>query len=202
MLAADGPNLQSFADFLDGTSATVRRVEISIDETPNGPFLVIAPPEVEKIYWSLSDIRAVPDQAARDTTILALAGDAVSRLVVTDTETRAIIAARCKNLKKRPSVENKRRLLGWSIGALASVALIVFVLVPITADQLAEYLPPGGEKALGDATFEQIRTALSDSDILPVTICNNPVGVDALQEMQTRLAADIDLPYPLIVHVS
>ncbi len=200
-VSGQAPVFHSFADFLDGSSALVRRSAIEIEETPSGPVLVISPPEQTARNWPLQDIRLVPDQAGRDTMLLSLKGDAISRLSVSDEAAQAIITARCANLKKRPAVENRGRLLIWSIGAIASVALIVFVLVPVIADQLAEFLPPRGEQALGDATFEQIRTAISDNDFLPIEICENPAGVTALGRMQARLENQVDLPYPLKVHV-
>jgi len=179
----------------------VRRVEMSIRETAGGPALMISPPEVEPLNWPLGDIRLVPDQAAKDCVILALSGDPLSRVVISDEETRRIIAARCPNLGKRPVVKKRGRLLGWSVGAVASVALIIFGLVPLLADQLAEFLPPNGERALGDATFEQVRKALAVSDAIPVSICENPAGLAALAKMQARLDDQVDLPYPLKVHV-
>ncbi|MEE9388050.1 MAG: M48 family metallopeptidase [Paracoccaceae bacterium] len=200
-VGGESPKMQSFANYFDGYSAVVRRVEIAIDDTSDGAFLVVSPPEVEALYWRLDDIRVVPDQAANDTIILAYKGDRVSRLSISDEETRRIITARCPNLHKRPTVENRGRLAVWSFGAVASVALIIFGLVPLLADQLAEYLPPKGEQALGDATFEQIRAALSETDLFPVTICENPDGVAALDKMQARLSDQVDLPYPLTVHV-
>jgi len=200
-VGGEDPVMRAFADYFDGSSAAMLRVEISVDETLSGPCLTISLPEAATLYWPLDDIRMLPDQAARDTTILALAGDPVSRLVLSDTETRRIIAARCENLRKRPVIANRGRLFGWSLGAIASVALIIFVLVPLMADQLAVYLPPKGEQALGDATFEQIRAALSDSEFDPLRICRNASGTAALDEMQARLTGQVDLPYPLKVHV-
>lgn len=195
------PVFTSFVDFFDGASAVVRRAEITIDESRGGPVLVVSPPEQEPLYWPLPDIRQVPDQAAGDADVLALKGDPVSRLMVRDAEARRILSARCVNLKKRPAIENRGRLIGWSVGAIASVALIIFVLVPVLANQLAEYLPPEGEQALGDATFKQIRTALAKNEFLPVGICENPDGIAALEQMQARLSEHVDLPYPLRVHV-
>ncbi|MGR3290190.1 MAG: M48 family metallopeptidase [Paracoccaceae bacterium] len=200
-VGGENTEFRSFADYFDGTTAVVRRVDIRIEETGQGPVLVISPPEAEPTTWPLSDIRLVPDQAAQDTIILALSGDAVSRLSVSDNEARWIIGARCSNLHKGSKIENRGRLLGWSIGAIASVAIIIFGLVPLMADQLAEFLPPKGEKALGDATFEQVRSALSSSDLFPVKICESPEGVTALAQMQARVAGQVVLPYPLTVHV-
>jgi predicted Zn-dependent protease len=80
------------------------------------------------------------------------------------------------------------------------VALIIFVLVPVMANQLATYLPPAGEKALGDATYERIRAALGD-DFLPVDACGAHAGLAAFAAMEARLGAGSDLPYPVTITV-
>ena len=195
------PEFRAFADFLDGQSAVVRRAALSMDETSAAPCLLLSLPEQADLRWALDDIRRVPDQAGRGTMVLMLRDDAVRRLVVRDDAVRKILTARCPNLKRRPRTANRGRLLGWSLGAVASVALIIFVLVPVMADQLAEYLPPEGERALGDATFEQIRAALGTGDFAPVGICERARGAAALARMTARLEAQTDLPYPLAVTV-
>lgn len=200
-VGAEAPRFEAFADFFDGESAVVRRSSITIEETVTGPVLIVAPPELPARRWPLTDIRNLPDQAGHDTLVLALKGDPLSRLIVGDDEARRILTARCPNLGKRPPPSGKGRLLGWSVAAIASVALIIFVLVPVMADQLAEYLPPEGEKALGDSTFEQIRSALAEADLPQVAVCEAPQGKAALERMQARLEAQTDLPYPLTVHV-
>jgi beta-barrel assembly-enhancing protease len=63
---------------------------------------------------------------------------------------------------------------------VASVALIIFVLVPVMANQLAAILPPEGEKALGDATLDQIRTALDRTGLEGLPVCDAPAGRAAL----------------------
>ncbi len=153
------------------------------------------------LRWPLEAIRGIPDQAARDRLVVTSGDAPLARLILSDPVIPAILRARCRNLHKRPPVRGRARILGWSLAAIASVALIVFVLVPVMADQLAEFLPPEGEKALGDTTFEQIRSALGDSDFNPVTICGDPAGTAALSKMQARLEEETDLPYPLTVHV-
>jgi len=195
------PQFQSFADYCDGDSAVVHRVTIRIDETRGGAALVISPPEQADVIWPLADIRRVRDQAARDVDVVRLRSDPVSRLLISDAEARRIIAARCENLNRRPPVENRSRLVVWSLGAVASVVLIIFVLVPLMADQLAGFLPPKGEQALGDATFEQIRRALGEDDFVPLEICDTAAGTQALATMQARLDGQLDVPYPLRVQV-
>ncbi len=82
------------------------------------------------------------------------------------------------------------------------MALIIFVLVPLMADQLARILPPEGERALGDATFEQIRGVLDDTGLAPVRVCEAEAGRVALDAMLARLAPEVDsLPYPVRLSV-
>ena len=195
------PVLRAFADFVNGERAAVQRVEIEIEESEGKPDLVIRPAEADALRWPLSEIRLVPDQAAQDTMILALEGDPVKRLLISDDDAIQVITARCGNLNKRRRFRNHKRLFAWSAGAVASVALIIFVLVPLLADRLADFLPPEGEKALGDVTFEQIRTALSENEFLPLRVCERQPGQDALQTMLTRIQGDLELPYPVSVSV-
>ncbi len=190
-----------FADFFDGASARIRRAGIAVAETPDGPELVIAPPQGDRLHWRLADIRGVPDQAARGELMLAHAADPVSRLMLRDAELIRILRARCPGLRRRPKPRGRGRLALWALGALASVALIIFVLVPVMADQLAGYLPPSGERALGETTFRQIREALSETGLAPLAVCEARRGRAALDRMTQRLVQQVDLPYPVDVHV-
>ncbi len=184
--------IEGFGDYLDGEKAIVRRVVLTL--MPDR--LRIALPDGRVEDWTADDLRAVPDQADRESLMLTLAGDPLTRLKVTDVEIARLIRSNAKALHKRPPVEHLGRIVGWASGAVASVALIIFVLVPMIANQLALYLPPSGEKALGDATFEQIRSALSQGG-LPLTACAEPTGQAALSVIQARLNAAKDLPYPV-----
>jgi len=189
--------LETFADYFDGARARVQRVRVML--APDR--LTIALPDGRTVHWMADELRALPDQAAPEGIVLAKAGDMVQRLVIADRDIAALLRKNAPGLTRRPPVENKRRILGWGVGAVASVALIIFVLVPIMANQLAAYLPPEGEKALGDATFEQIRTALGDGDLLPIEACEAPEGLAALDAMRARLDVDDELPYPLALTV-
>ncbi|MEL7211587.1 MAG: M48 family metallopeptidase [Pseudomonadota bacterium] len=186
-----------FGDLLDGARAFPRRVALSLGTN----HLRLTPAEGDAVAWPLSALRSPPDQAHPTDLVLALADDPVTRLVIRDRDLAARIRAAAPTLHKRPPLQNTRKLIAWSVAAVASVALIIFVLVPVMANQLATFLPPSGEKALGDTTFEQIRTALDDGGFDPVPICENPEGLAALAKMEARLTASVDLPYPLTVHV-
>jgi len=196
-MSAGAVVIEEFADFLDGESAVVHRVALRLVSDR----LTITMPDGTSQDWSPEEIRAVPDQAETRGLAVARAGDPLTRLHIGEGEIARLIGANAPHLHKRPPVENKGRIVGWAAGALASVALIIFALVPIMANQLATLLPPAGEKALGDATFEQIRMALGDDDFLPVDLCEAPAGLAALRKMEARLNADDDLPYEATVAV-
>jgi beta-barrel assembly-enhancing protease len=70
---------------------------------------------------------------------------------------------------------------------VASVALIIFVLVPTMANQLAAILPPEGEKALGDATLDQIRSALAQTGLDGLPTCDAAAGRAALDRLTARI---------------
>lgn len=195
-----------FVDYLDGVTARVYRSKVTIVEEPKGGELRLELPDGDWVSWSLPDIRAIPDQAERNGIVLGLtgqdSGDHPARIVIHDPKFAAVMHMICPDLKRRHKDPNVlKRLAKLSVGAIASVALIIFVLVPIMANQLAMMLPPKGEKALGDATFEQIRLALNESSQFGLPLCTIPEGLYALDKMVDRLNAGADIPYDISIHV-
>jgi len=81
-------------------------------------------------------------------------------------------------------------LMGWALAAMAAVAVQILVLIPVLANQLAAFIPPEGEKALGQATLTQIQEILDETGLGSVPTCEAPDGLDALQQMQDRLMGD------------
>ncbi len=191
------PNNDAFADFADGVSARVQRVGVNLASDRVNLTL----PNGTKLTWPMENLRALPDQADRESLVLTNTDMPLARLYLRDTALSGVIRQAAPNLHRRAPVENIGRLLKWGVAAFASVALIVFVLVPVMADQLARYLPPEGEKALGDTTFEQIRKVLDDTGFEPVRVCETTTGTAAMQTMLTRLNPDADLPYDIQVTV-
>lgn len=149
------------------------------------------------IYWPLTQIREHADTAGDDLIILSRADNAVERLILRDPAIRAHLPYRT-----RPApVANRPRLLQWAAAAVGSVALIIFVLVPIMADQLANYIPAEGERALGQVTLNEIRDALDENDLGPIRFCTQPEGLSALRQIESRLSEEAALPTDISVHV-
>lgn len=189
--------MTAYADFFDGETAIVRRVALTLEPAT----LVMAPAEGPAIRWPVQDLRAIPDQASPRTLVLTATTQPLARLHLADAALRREIAARAPLLRKGQPVRGRGRVAAWALSAVASVALIIFILVPVMANQLAAILPPAGEKALGDATLDQIRVALDRSGIDGLPLCEAPAGRAALDRMTARITAGVDLPYPLTVSI-
>ncbi|WP_299791427.1 M48 family metallopeptidase [uncultured Marivita sp.] len=167
--------------YFDGTRARPATITLTIDE--EAQTLVGLADTGARLHWRLADIRQIPDQAGGDQMVIQRADDPVQRILLPDDG----LAPRLPNRTKRPTVTKRGPLLGWAAAAVASVALIIFVLVPIMANQLARFIPPDGERALGEVTLDQIRSALDQTGLNPVPLCDNPEGVEALAKMEARL---------------
>lgn len=176
--------------FYDGERPIARPVALIIDEDRHAL-------RGDGVDWPLNDIREVMDQAGGDLVVLRLKGHATARLILQDPDIRPRLPNRTRSV---PPVR-RGRLIGWAVAALASVALILFVLVPLMSDQLAEYIPPDGEIALGEVTLTQIREALDDTGLQPVPFCTGPKGEQALHKIETRLTKQMETPVALTVHV-
>ena len=183
------------ATYFDGKQAIPVPVSVAIDEDRRA--LVGVTPQGNDIRWPLDDIREVRDQAIPDQMVLQLSTDAVQRIILPNRE----IVPRLEFKNKRPKTTKRGRLFGWAIAAVASVALIIFVLVPSMANQLARFIPPEGERALGEVTFNQIRSALDQTGLNPVPVCDNPDGLAALAKMEARLQGALPEPRDLSVSV-
>ncbi|WP_298911328.1 M48 family metallopeptidase [uncultured Aliiroseovarius sp.] len=186
-----------FADLARGERAHLTRVQIAC--YPEA--LIIGMPDGAQITWGWNTLRRVRDQADRRLMVLSHQGDPLTRLYLADQEMQKVVTRNAKSLGKRDHATPLSKVLLWAGGAVASVAVIIFLLVPLMATQLAEILPPEGEKALGDTTFEQIRVALDETGLGGVRICEDPAGTDAMQAMYTRLNPDADLPYEVKIHI-
>ncbi|MBT8413157.1 MAG: M48 family metallopeptidase [Boseongicola sp.] len=190
---------QVFCDLFDGRSAAIRRVSVRVDGAAET--LVLALPEGETLNWPLSSLRTVPDQADETRLVVTTTTRALARLEVADKGLVESIRKGARALKSKPPVRGRARVFGWAGAAVASVFVIVFVLVPVMADQLARVLPPAGEEALGTATLEQIQTALSE-DFVPLDFCTSQDGDAAMDLMLERIGGKaLDLPYPITVSV-
>lgn len=149
------------------------------------------------VHWPLDQIRQLEDIAGRNGVILRWAGDPVARLHLSD----ASVLQHMPHLARSSPPKGRGRLAGWAMAAVVGVALQIGVLVPLLADRLATFVPPAGERALGEATFGQIRQALAGTGLPPLPTCGDKTGLAALETMLVRLGVSRDGDHAIKVFV-
>ncbi|MEO0693265.1 MAG: M48 family metallopeptidase [Pseudomonadota bacterium] len=189
----------AYAELYDGESAD--RYRVLLGEDDDGEHLTLEVPEFEAERWPFDSLRTVPDVIGEDLVIITSTVEPQARLMIRDEDTLRMIERNSPCLYKSPPVPGKGKIALWALAAMASVFLIIYVLVPRLSDQLALYLPAEGEKALGDTTLEQIRSAFEGNGFDYLRLCERPAGTRALQRMEARLLRNTDLDVPLTVSV-
>lgn len=175
-----------YSAYFDGDTPLPRDVTLMVDI--NARVLEIGLPghSAAGIRWPLDEIRKLDDIAGREGVILRWTGDPLARLHLAD----PMVLRHMRRLNRRAPPQGRGRLATWATLAVAAVALQIGVLVPLLADRLATFVPPAGERALGEATFGQIRQALAGSGLPPLPICEGEIGKAALEEMLVGLGVE------------
>lgn len=171
----------SVATFFDGDRALPFEVHLTVRGADD--VLVMQAEGAAPVEWPVAEVRRVSDQAGREQTVLRWTGDPLARLVVNDRSILRMFPA----LDKRAPPSGRWRLSGWAGAAVLAVAVQIFFLIPMLANQLAVLIPPEGERALGEATLGQIQEILDDTGLGQVPICEGSEGVAALRKMGDRL---------------
>ena len=162
-----------------------------------GDYLELLLEDGTKIHWPLTEIRRLPDSAAKTNAILRWINDPLARLVLKDTK----ILRDMPRLTRRAPPKGRGRLAAWALAAVAAVAIQIGFLVPLLADNLAVLIPSEGERALGEATFGQIREALDETGLNPLEVCAAPEGTAALARLVEKLSGNRDFRQDVTVSV-
>lgn len=181
------------AHYFDGDTPA----PFAVDPRIEGNDLLMSLSDGREVRWPVKEVRRLPDSAAKTNAILRWTDDPVARLILKD----AKLLRALPHLKRRAPPKGRRRLLAWAVGALAAVALQITVLVPLLADNLAVFIPPKGERALGESTLGHIREALDTTGLGEIPICEAPEGQAALAALTDRLTEGTDYADGLTVLV-
>jgi predicted Zn-dependent protease len=172
--------------YFDGDSPVPRDATLRVDR--GAGVLEITTPDFmpSGLRWPLGEIRLLDDIAGKEGAILRWTGDPLARLHLSERE----LLRDMPHLKRRTAPKGRGCLAAWAFAAVAAVAVQIGVLVPLLADRLATFVPPAGERALGEATFEQIRQALAGTGLPPLPTCEGEDGVAALEQMLVALGVE------------
>jgi len=187
---------QTSGEYFDGETA--RSIEVPVEISPLGVRFELNGSWVD---WPMDDLRCLQDQARDAGMILDLEDNSEARLIVKDRAATDFLWQLPNSLKKRTvSSKMKRRVLVWGAGAITSVCLIMFVILPALSDTLAKYIPIDREVALGKYSLKQIEWALSKQGKEDL-VCRDEAGEKALEKMAARLKDNFETDYPLEVRV-
>jgi len=190
--------LEAEARYFDGESAHPRDVILGFGERS---LVIIGPDDRPIAHWPLASLRAIG--LRKDNPVqLVPQRDSDERLVLEDREMLDAIRKVCPDLYHRPVDRGGvRRAFLWAGGAVASLTVIIFVLMPALAAQLSRMIPPEREQQLGDAVVDQLQTVLSYIGDERPEMCETPSGVEALARLAARLDPNADLPYQIRIGV-
>lgn len=135
------------------------------------------------VEWPIANLRLVADEASKKGGVLRNTDEPLARIFLANRRTLPVLP----NLTKPAPPKGRLRLMKWAVAAVAAVALQIGILIPLLADNLADFIPPRGERALGEATFGHIREALDETGLNPIEICEAPAGTQALDHVVARL---------------
>ncbi len=183
--------------FYDGKSAREHQVLVTCAE--HG-IQITAPTLVDPVEWAYEDMRSVADLANHKGASFRVM-DGLGRLNILDDALVERLNNLAPNLNKSDIPTTMwKRISMWGVGAVASVVVIVFVIIPGLANQLATMIPLEKEIALGNASLKQIERFLGYGEDKTLT-CTGVKGQAALDKMTARLTAHFDSPYPLDIKV-
>ena len=186
---------ETSGDYFDGETAQSTQVPVLI--SPTGVRFQL---NGEWIDWPMVDLRCLQDQARDSGMILDLEDNSEARLIVKDRAATKFLWSLPNALKNRKtSSKMKRRVLFWGLGAITSVCVIMFVIVPALSNTLARYIPIEREVALGKYSLKQIEWLVSDGE--EELRCTGVAGQAALAKMAKRLKDNFETEYPLEVSV-
>ena len=181
------------AAYFDGDSPEPREVSLHIA----AGMLQIGLDDGDTLRWPVEEVRQLPDLAGKKGVLLRRTSDPLARLFVMD----KTLLSHLPQLTRRTPPKGRGRLAAWAVAAVAAVALQIFVLIPLLADNLAGFIPPEGERALGEATYGQIREALDETGLNPLAVCEAEAGVAALEKLVDRLSGEQDFRQQVNVSV-
>jgi Zn-dependent protease with chaperone function len=158
--------------YFDGTSSRRHVATLALADA-----LEIAVDGETRARWAYADIRRA-DSSPGSLRLSCLTAPALARLEIRDPVIAADLSARTANLDEHHlGRRGVLRIVGWSLGAAASIVLVVLFGVPLAADRLAPLVPPAFEARLGDVAEKQVKLVFGDK------VCDNAAGQAAFVKL-------------------
>jgi hypothetical protein len=191
------------AIYFDGKTSA--RQPVNIEATDEG-LLIRSVDGVLIDGWRYGELRAMP--APEHLLRLARFGRPVlARLEIRDPGLAALIDERADPLDRTGITERRlrKRVVGWTLAATASLVLVAIYGVPALSDRIAPLIPLSVEHRLGLAVDAQVRAMLDNRNSGGAFECGTAEaeqpGRAALNQLLGKMQAAAGLPIPLKVAV-
>jgi len=128
-----------------------------------------------------------------------------ARLTITDDTARKVILDAFPNASRRRWLSRALtiRVLCWSVGAMAGIALLIWIILPFLADRISAAIPLSWQSRVGEKVEKEIIQIISlvEGTSANALTCTNEAGLTALATMTKQLEAKANLDIPLRVRV-
>lgn len=182
------------ATFYDGRTPTPRPVTLRLDA---GGLSLADAAGVTLDHWPRADVTRIDSHGP----ILRLARrGSDARVEVTMPEVVQALRAVRFDIHGRADARTRRKIIGWSLAAAASLVWLVGWGIPALGGQVAALLPVSAEIRLGESIRPQILRMLSGGKG-EVRICETPAGRAALDALTRPVLARVDPLLPVKVDV-
>jgi Zn-dependent protease with chaperone function len=169
--------------YFDGTSSRRHAATLAFTDT-----LEIAVDGETRAKWPYADIRRA-DSAPGTLRLSCQSAPVLARLEIRDSTLAAELTSRAANLDEhRLGRRGVAKIVGWSLGAAASIVLVTLFGMPLVADRLAPLVPESFERRIGDVSEQQIKLFFDGQ------VCSSPAGQAAFTKLVNTLrdAAGLD----------
>jgi hypothetical protein len=186
-----GAPVEGPAVYFDGASSRRREASLRLAGA-----LEIREGETLSAKWEFDDLRRA-DGGPGLLRLRSTAAPELARLEISGAALQAAVVQRCRNLDGPGAAGSgsSRAIIGWSLAAAASIALIAIYGVPAAARALTTLIPRSLEARAGDAVASKIELVLGK------TPCDGAPGLAAMAKLSGELAAQGGLPAPVSVTV-
>jgi beta-barrel assembly-enhancing protease len=186
--------------YYDGTSSV--RHEVILSPLPNRLEIRGVGELPDPLSWPFDKLRWAQPPNAQGRARLALQGDHAARLELDNPEYIAAIRQAYPAIDKAGKDQGGRRKLAMVVGiSVASIGIAVFAAATILPPFLAPLIPASIERAMGEATVEQVIDLVGLLEKKKIAVCPSGSKHPAMERFRQRLASAAGINGPLTVTV-
>ena len=173
-------------------------MDVSVERSPDGLSILLGGGAI--LSWRFEDTHLLDEDGRIQLHRVQRGVDTGERLTFESAVFQGGFGEDVRRFRKGRAGEiGAARIAMWIGGAAASLAFVVFVLIPILARLLAPVVPLAWEKRLGEAVEPQILEMFGQGKAS--RLCADEAGNVALDKLVAALTKDLKTPFPIRVAV-